>query len=344
MRLPAGYGSVQKLSGNRRKPYRVRKFDKHDPETGKRIYINLGCYATQKEALQVLADYNNNPWDIKTVNLTFNEVYELSQSTTNKNVSEGYVKNRQSTYKHTAPLHNIPFKDIKTAHLQKVVDESTLGINTKKNLKQVMTKIYNYAVQNDLIKTNYASFVTLDETEESDRKPFTIKEVQDIFKQDDEFYDKVKVLILGGFRIREMLGSNGIKTKNVDLENKIIVTGSKTKAGKNRRIPISKHIFDIIQNNYDPEKEFLFNNKMGNPISYDSFYRAWNKRLKPHVIHDTRHTFASLFDSSGANKLSIKRIIGHASSDVTDSIYTKKSDEDLIEAMALLDKYMDKHL
>lgn len=49
-----------------------------------------------------------------------------------------------------------------------------------------------------------------------------------------------------------------------------------------------------------------------------------------------RHAFSSLMDSAGANKLCIKRIIGHASPDITDSVYTHKTIEELIEAIDLI--------
>ena len=55
-----------------------------------------------------------------------------------------------------------------------------------------------------------------------------------------------------------------------------------------------------------------------------------------HKPHDARHTFASLMDSAGANKLCIKRIIGHSSQDITEDIYTHKTLEELIEAIDLI--------
>ena len=55
-----------------------------------------------------------------------------------------------------------------------------------------------------------------------------------------------------------------------------------------------------------------------------------------HLPHDCRHSFASLADNVGANKLCIKRIIGHASPDIIDSVYTHKTIEQLIETVDLI--------
>ena len=59
MKLPNGYGTVTKLSGNRRKPYVVK-----EGISGKQKPI--GYTATREEGLILLAQYNNDPWDIQT--------------------------------------------------------------------------------------------------------------------------------------------------------------------------------------------------------------------------------------------------------------------------------------
>lgn len=80
MKLPNGYGSVVKLSGKRRKPWMVRKTTGYhiDPVKEKKVneYIIIGYAATKTEGLQMLADYNRNPYDTKAAKMTFDEVYE----------------------------------------------------------------------------------------------------------------------------------------------------------------------------------------------------------------------------------------------------------------------------
>ena len=56
MRQPNGFGSVYKLPGKRRKPWRVRKTKGWiiDEETGqtRQEYINIGYYATRQDFSQ----------------------------------------------------------------------------------------------------------------------------------------------------------------------------------------------------------------------------------------------------------------------------------------------------
>ena len=57
MRLPSGYGSVTKLSGNRRRPYLVKKTTGWD-ERGYPIVDIIGYTVTREEGLELLAQYN----------------------------------------------------------------------------------------------------------------------------------------------------------------------------------------------------------------------------------------------------------------------------------------------
>ena len=76
MKNPNGYGTVAKLSGNRRRPYIVRKTKGFD-ENGKQIYTVIGYYATREEGMIALAEYNKNLWDIDQAQITFTELFEL---------------------------------------------------------------------------------------------------------------------------------------------------------------------------------------------------------------------------------------------------------------------------
>lgn len=103
MRLPNGFGNVSKLPGKRRKPWRARRtegwkyydkksdafFDKLPKDTDpleklsdgklrfqlKQVYKTIGYYETRQDAIQALAEYNANPFDIRP-DVTFAEVYD----------------------------------------------------------------------------------------------------------------------------------------------------------------------------------------------------------------------------------------------------------------------------
>ena len=80
MKMPNGYGSVVKLTGRRRKPWMVRITTGvvMDMETmkAKQIRQVLGYYASRTEALQALADYNDDPYNLESARYTFRYCYE----------------------------------------------------------------------------------------------------------------------------------------------------------------------------------------------------------------------------------------------------------------------------
>lgn len=96
MKLPNGYGSVVKLSGKRRKPYLVRKTSgwHYDKEKDKQVqdFIIIGYTATKSEELQLLAEYNNSPFDTTAAKMTFNDVYEEWAKRKYPTVCESNVK------------------------------------------------------------------------------------------------------------------------------------------------------------------------------------------------------------------------------------------------------------
>lgn len=69
MKLPNNYGSISKLSGNRRRPYMVRK-----SLNGTQMVI--GYYDTKEKALQALAEYNRQPSELPKSNITLTTLYK----------------------------------------------------------------------------------------------------------------------------------------------------------------------------------------------------------------------------------------------------------------------------
>lgn len=63
MKLPNGFGSVTKLSGNRRRPFIARKLLGYK-DNGQQYYKAIGYYETYADAILALKNYNGSN-DIK---------------------------------------------------------------------------------------------------------------------------------------------------------------------------------------------------------------------------------------------------------------------------------------
>ena len=343
MRMPSGYGSIIKLKGNRRRPYQVR-LTKEFTDEGKQIYMYLGYFEKKEQAMIALSEYQSSPYDITRETITFEEVYKKMTKEHFPRVSDSAIENYSNCFrKYCKSLYKTRFKDIRLTHLQGVIDDSGMAHPTRAMIKTLFRLMFKFAMKNDIVDKDYSQYVDVGKREgKINRTPFTQEEIQKLFDNVDklEFVDTVLIMIFTGLRVGEMLH---IKIENVHLDEGYMVGGFKTEAGRNRIIPINSKIEPFIKNYYEKNKdrEYLITNFKGNQMCYSNYRREkfdniMEKLEMKHRPHDARHTFASLMDSANANKLCIKRIIGHSSPDITDSVYTHKTLEELKEAIALI--------
>jgi len=235
----------------------------------------------------------------------------------------------------------LKFVEIKKPHMQSVVDQCERGFGTLKKIKVLFNQLFKYALETDIVTKDYSKFVELGENEsESTKKPFSDEEIRLLFNNVDrmDFIDTVLILIFTGLRIGELLL---IKTADVDIDNRTMKGGLKTAAGKNRIIPINNKILPFVTRRKSEGHEYLIVNHEEKQMKYWNYYEEKWKTLMTqlefdHKPHDCRHTFATLMDNAGANKVSIKRIMGHASTDITDKVYTHKDIDELKKAVDLL--------
>ncbi|MFA5452919.1 MAG: hypothetical protein WC248_05060 [Candidatus Methanomethylophilaceae archaeon] len=108
-----GYGSVYKLPGNRRKPYIACKTIGYDDD-GKHQIKAIGYYTKKEQALSALAEYNNAPYKLNTADVTFAVIFEQWKSRKYQSISESNKHGYNMAFKHTAPLHDLRFTDIKS--------------------------------------------------------------------------------------------------------------------------------------------------------------------------------------------------------------------------------------
>lgn len=343
MRMPNGYGSIIKLKGNRRRPYQVR-LTKEFTDEGKQIYMYLGYFEKKEQAMIALSEYQSSPYDITRETITFEEVYKKMTKEHFPRVSDSAIENYSNCFrKYCKSLYKTRFKDIRLTHLQGVIDDSGMAHPTRAMIKTLFRLMFKFAMKNDIVDKDYSQYVDVGKREgKINRTPFTQEEIQKLFDNVDklEFVDTVLIMIFTGLRVGEMLD---IKIENVHLDEGYMVGGFKTEAGRNRIIPINSKIEPFIKNYYEKNKdrEYLITNFKGNQMCYSNYRREkfdniMEKLEMKHRPHDARHTFASLMDSANANKLCIKRIIGHSSPDITDGVYTHKTLEELKEAIALI--------
>ena len=324
MKNPNGYGTVTKLSGNRRKPWIVK-----EGISGRQKPI--GYTATKEEGMILLAQYNNDPWDIEADKITLQELFDIWEE--KKAVKLG-ISNRcalKSAYKHCSKLGKVKYKQIKSYQMQDCIDSCGCGYSTQGAIKNLWGHLDRFALELDIISKRYSDLLTSDPIPETTKEIFTDEEVSRLWEnQNFPWVDSILFFLYTGFRISEMID---LRIETVNLQEWTLTGGTKTAAGKNRLIPIHSKIQSIVQKRFKQSKSgylFEYNGKKLNQTQYREFWAAVMEALKmDHTPHECRHTFRSRLDSAGANKVCIDRLMGHKSKGTGERVYTHKNIEEL---------------
>lgn len=347
MKLPNGYGTVKKMSGKRRRPYVVKKtVGWHYDETKDKMIqdqMTIGYAATRAEGLQMLAEYNNNPFDLKASKVTFQEVYARWSKEKFPSISHSNVKGYEASYKVCGTLYNKVFRDMKLVDLQTVVDTCGKNYPTLKKLKSLFSQLYEYAMKNDICSKDYSEFVDIvkykdKNPDKRDRKKFTKEEVERLWTlAEDPYYQIVLMLIYNGCRISEFLD---LKKEDVHLDEQYFdVIASKTENGL-RKVPIADKLLPFYKAWFEgSECEYLLHTPDHKHFDYRNYFDSYFTPLMEqlgfdHTPHDTRHTCISKLTEAHVDQTMIKKIVGHAGAmTLTERVYTHLDIETLVEAI-----------
>ena len=332
MRHQNGFGSIVKLSGKRRKPYAARVTTGW--KDGKQVRKYLGYYKTQREAVMALADYHQNGYDIDMRKLTLGEVYDRWISRIEHKVTQNALNAHNMAKIRFGNMANMPICNIKADHLQDWMDSIDLKPSSKIRLKSTMNQVFNYAIKNGIISTNYAQYIEIDEKIEKTGKIFTDEELKTLWEnKDDPTVRWILILIYTGMRIGELLQ---MTSTTMFLTSGYMVGGLKTEAGKDRVIPIHNDIMPLVTEQLGRAK-FLMRNTKGNKLTYQTALRHFDSIMEKfdweHKPHDTRKTAVSLMHGAGIPIETVRIIVGHSGKGVTEQVYLYKTPSELVDAI-----------
>lgn len=317
-----GQGSVYKLpSGKWRAAITL-----YYAEDGRRVYKTKSGFVKKKDALdylEVLRGEREVNSKIKFIDL-YNEWSKQHYPRVSRDSEYGY----RAAYKYCKNLYPWVFADLKSKDLQAIVDSCDKQRRTKADIKSLLNNMYKYAIENDYVEKNYATFIKLPPKEKTKNDAFTAKEIEALwedYRKGSEFTGYILIMIYTGMRFGELAT---LKKKNMHIKERYMIGGIKTEAGIDREIPICERIAPIITKFYIKNQQKLL--EMSEKLFYNS-YRETLERLniRPLKPHCCRHTFSTLMANSGVQPAVIKETAGHEDY-ATTMIYTHiKLDEKL---------------
>lgn len=278
-----------------------------------------------------------NLWDIDSDKMTFTEVYNSWCEKKLPKLGAANQKSLNAAYKHTKAIWNMKYKDIKSFHMQDCIDNCGKSYSVQGAIKNLFGHLDKFALEIDLVSKTYSQLLTADSAPEKSKLPFTNEEVNLLWEHQDKLWvDTDLIFLYTGFRISELLG---MKCSDINLEERTMTGGVKTKAGKGRIVPIHSRIYPLVKKRYDEGNEYFFSLN-GKSMFPQTYYTYWGRTMDDlglkHTVHECRHTFRSRLDSANANKKCIDMMMGHKSQEVGERIYTHKTIEELREAIELI--------
>lgn len=364
MKRANGTGTVVKLKGNRRKPWFAKAtvgYKENGQAIQKPISNQKGVsyFATRLEADEVLAWWNKNKGniDMDKVSYTFKQLFDewsdkyiptkeerkrmaITHETIKGKLGLSNSRGLLAAANHFKSLWEKQYNSLKLDDFQQVLNE-TPGKKTKLvDMRNLIMKLDDYAFGQDIIQKGYGEQINL-EYEESDtiRSPYSYEVIEKIWNHEGELIADIDLILLySGMRIEELLC---IKISDINLEDEYWIGGLKTKAGKNRLIPIHSQIMPIVKRYYNANNEYLFTTYDGSRIIYNDYRAMFIPFMKEigadYCTHETRYTFRSELDRLGADKKCIDLIMGHQNGNTGEKVYNKRTIEELKSTVELID-------
>lgn len=340
MRKPNGYGSIKKLSGNRRRPFVfVVSVD------GKQKPVEY--FSTQVEAEIFQADYNKLHFHrtLPGHQITLAELYHrwLPAHIADTDPSDSALASYANSFKHLSCLQYEPFQNLKYMDYQRALDgmrKSGLSYSSLKKVRSLVSLLEKYANKIELTNKSYAPLLSIGKNKAiRPHKPFSRQKINRLWQHVGEpGVDTVLILLYTGMRVGEMLA---LQKSDINMRQHYIrITKSKTAAGI-RVIPIHSRIIPLVVFRMDSPGTALITDASGRPYDYSRYCIVWRAVMQlinatGHTTHDCRHTVATLLDNAGANETAKRRILGHAGVDVTERVYTHKNIRQLRKCIELL--------
>lgn len=318
-----GTGTVYKLQGRRTRPWVAAK--------GKTI---IGYFDKKTAALEALARLQGRSID-EIYNWTFKQVYVAWKDEHFRDIGVKGAESYERAYDVFEPLHDRKFRELRTADYQAIMDKyRDKSHSLLSKFKQLATQMSQWGIRQELITTNFASFIKLPENVKKEKEIFSEGDIHKLEADGSQAAKLTLMMIYTGMRIGELFR---LRTENV--HETYVIGGEKTEAGRNRIIPIrseGRKYFaefkarakgDLLISGYSGQKVIA---NFRNRDYYPLLKRLGISKKTPHA---TRHTFASWAVSNNIKPELLQKMLGHADYSTTANIYEHFDIDQLVNAI-----------
>lgn len=253
-------------------------------------------------------------------------------------------------------------KDIKIYDIKELLKDMEHIPTTAKKTLQLIKRILNDAVDNDIVIKNVAQNIKAPKVIKKERFPLSLEEDQLLINSKSKYASFFILMRYTGMRKEEIVP---LTLDDIDLQNKTISINKavtfvhnqpvvkKTKNKKSRKIPILDIVYDIVVNLVNNSNDnLLFRKESDKKMLTDSaikrhlesFLYDINKNRENEVkftCHQLRHSYCTMLYYAGVKIKKAQELMGHSSADMVYNIYTHL-DEQRENAEELINDYIKK--
>ena len=280
----------------------------------------------------------------------FIDYKELSLGETTIAGYKNIYRNHIAPYFKSKRIQDITPQDLK-AYITYLSKRAGLKNNTIRKHTDLLNQVFKEAFQEGIIPANPLARMDPVKKDRVEKKFFKPEELLEVLESVRGTQLEVPVYLAAylGLRRGEVLG---LKWADVDLENRVVhiantrtMTGSKLvekdpKTEKSRRsVVIPEALYQVLIKEKArkfvqrdprkpvPSKVYVAVMEDGHPISPNYLSDMFKEHLQKHkfkdvTFHGLRHTYASIANNAGAPMQEISASLGHASTSITEQIYT----------------------
>lgn len=331
-----GTGSVFRTSDNRWKGQKVL-FYYTDKDGKRQKKTQTKTFDRKVDAIQ-FADSSEKP---ETVSITLNDLREIFITSKKYDKLSDSQKNKLGyAWNKLQPIQFVKISDLAIDRMQEVIDGAAKTYYPARDMKVLLSHLYTIAIQRQQETINKSEYIELPDAPKAKRQAFTEEEIAalwDDYNGQNEsgsvkprkFTGYILTMIYTGMRIGELFG---IEKINVHLEEKYMIGGEKTAAGRDREIPISDLIFPIVKYFYNAGKSKLVHRNIDN--FYAEYWGTIDRLKIRHLPPQTcRHTYFTMLAQSNVHPALIAAMGGHAQYETAIDNYNRLPLADKIAAV-----------
>lgn len=274
-----------------------------------------------------------------------------------------YERSYRSPFeKHVLPyFQNAYISDIKQTDIQKFFNsKSQYSFSYLQKMRNVLNGVFEFAIANSLCYYNPVKGTRLGKSSTetiTDKRAYSYAESRQMveFAKTARYGMDAIILLKTGLRRSELLA---LRWDNVDMKNRVIhvrESVSETNSGLEihpckskksiRDIPFDNELFSLF---FSMERTgFVIKGKNGkNMVPHNWSYKRYGIFVKQLACagldipalnpHELRHSFGSVLYERGVDIVTISKLMGHASIDITVKLYVHDSMRKKIEAVSKL--------